>query len=696
MFKKVLASVLAFLGIAALTKGEDGKSILTDDQKANLTKHFGEAFTNKFVTDLAAHEADGSGGAADPNALALAQAQSDLAALQVKFDALHAMTAAEKAEKEKLTGQIANLQSTIVTLSQESETEPIAKKPGAGTGGSVDHSIALFGETQKPWMKIEGRPWNQRAAAALGAEIVASSSIDYSSLTSDLGAYYRTRKDDTIKSFVRKLPSLEAYFPLESGYQDQTVLVNLFLSEFSQAFQDTYTAKGGYELQPEILKMYDVKLDHKFTELKTLEKQWIGYLNREGADAMKWSFIEYILAETSKKLHNERENRRMNGVYKAPTTGVAGSAINAANGLRKFLKDKIAAFQIKEFELGEWTPSNIVEYIFEGSMLIPQDIRDTGELICYISADAKIYYDKNFESLYGANSNYTGPMEKVKFIKSIKTIGLPFMGVSKRVVWTIDGNIRFFEDKPGEMYKFNFEQEDRSLKVWADWREGTAAILVGKKFASVSEQDYEHQMIWCNDVDEPSTYFISVDADDTTPSVSVHTSLKTGINTAATAITDIDDLAVGQTCILKCGSDNAYNSTIAKAGNFAAMSAAWTPDIDDTITLYKRAANDIIDLARTTASTDALVIAADDTTPDVSGGTSFITSANTVATAITDLVNPTVGATYTIYGGSDTNSSTIADAGNFDLTAAMTLGLGDWIKLYCRADNDYVEIERNA
>jgi len=88
------------------------------------------------------------------------------------------------------------------------------------------------------------------------------------------------------------------------------------------------------------------------------------------------------------------------------------------------------------------------------------------------------------------------------------------------------------------------------------------------------------------------------------------------------------------------------------------------------------------------------VFAADDATPDVSVGTQFITSANTAATEITDLDNPVVGSTITILGGSNTNSSTIADGGNFSLTAAMTLSLGSFITLFVRADDDYVELSR--
>jgi len=88
-------------------------------------------------------------------------------------------------------------------------------------------------------------------------------------------------------------------------------------------------------------------------------------------------------------------------------------------------------------------------------------------------------------------------------------------------------------------------------------------------------------------------------------------------------------------------------------------------------------------------------IAADDTTPDVSGGTVFVTSANTGATAITDLDNVEVGQVVIIIGGSDTNSSTIADSGNFNLSAAFTASQDDVLGLYVQADNDYVELFRS-
>lgn len=87
-------------------------------------------------------------------------------------------------------------------------------------------------------------------------------------------------------------------------------------------------------------------------------------------------------------------------------------------------------------------------------------------------------------------------------------------------------------------------------------------------------------------------------------------------------------------------------------------------------------------------------IADGDATPDVAGCRVMKTSANTGATAITDLDNPVVGSFVTIVGGSATNSSTIADSGNFSLTGAFTAGLNDTLTLYVVADNNYAEVSR--
>lgn len=85
-------------------------------------------------------------------------------------------------------------------------------------------------------------------------------------------------------------------------------------------------------------------------------------------------------------------------------------------------------------------------------------------------------------------------------------------------------------------------------------------------------------------------------ADDATPSVADGSIFMTGDNTAATAITDLDDVVVGsQITILGGGGTNA--STIDNSGYYS-LSAAWTATVGTYIVLYVRADNDYVELER--------------------------------------------------------------------------------------------------
>lgn len=699
------AAVLAFLTIDAFSE-ENGKKALNAEQKTKLTETFGEAFVQTLEASFN-ESPEGSAGENAAHALQLKGLQDQLKIAEIDRDKFKNDASIATSEKVAAEKKVGDLQGAIKILSAKSETEPPAIIPSKTNLKFDAMNDKFLGGVNLPFMAIdEKHPYNKRAYASLmarrGIEIHTpmASSMDYTSLKADLGDYYRIRKQEQIQSFVATLPSLESIFPLESGYQDQAALVNLFMGEFSQADNTGSTfdnvVKGTYEFQAEILTMYDVMFAHKFTKLKELEKSWIGYLNREGSDTMKWSFIEFILVETSKVLHNERELRRIKGVYKAPTTNVAGPFLQAANGYLKFIKNQIAAFKVKAMPMGEWTSSTICGYVYAMAELVPAVWRDSGLLEVHMSDSAWSAYKKNNETLYGVNQDYKPNTGYIKEYPNIPIVVVPNMGASKRIIITLKNNFRLFEDQANEMLNFNIEQQDWSLKVWSNWKESTWAMMVGKKYVSLAAMpdDYSTQVIWCNDVDEPATYYISMDADDVSPSVLNHTSLVSVANTGATAITHIDDAVIGQEIRLKCG--NATNAvTIAKADHFSLLSAAWTPSVGDILILKLRSDGKFIEIDRQDVTTSATAIADGEATPDVLNITSIITVANTGATAITDLVNSVHDVTYTIYGGSNTNSTTIASAGNFVLTAGMTLSLGTWITLVkSKVDDKFYEISR--
>ncbi len=377
---------------------------------------------------------------------------------------------------------------------------------------------------------------------------------------------------------------------------------------------------------------------------------------------------------------------------------VAGVSLQASNGLLKFIKNQIAAFKVKAFPIGEWSSGTIANYIYTATQLVPEVLRDSGKMVLYMSTDALSTYHKNLETLYGLNQDYAANIQYVKEYPNVKIEAIPSMAPSKRMIWTIEGNICLFEDKPGEMLNFQLEQQDWTLKVWSNWRESVWAYLTGRKYSSAAEMptDYSTQLIFCNDVDEPADYYVAMEKDDVTPSVANHSSLVSVANTESKAITGIDDCAIGQEVRLKRGTGT-YGITIAQSGTFSLITAAWNPAVGDTIILKKRSDGKFIEINRTSATTDAIALDADDVTPSVASGTVFITNANTQATAITNLDNAVTGVVYTIHGAGSTNASTIANSGNFVLTAAMTLAAAAWITLQKSSVNGkFYEIERNA
>ena len=88
--------------------------------------------------------------------------------------------------------------------------------------------------------------------------------------------------------------------------------------------------------------------------------------------------------------------------------------------------------------------------------------------------------------------------------------------------------------------------------------------------------------------------------------------------------------------------------------------------------------------------------AADDTTPSVKGIRTLLIPTNTIATAITQLDDGVANQTVRIILTSATNPSTIADSGNFKLSAAFTPTIDDHIQLFTTNGTTWTEDFRSA
>jgi hypothetical protein len=729
--KAFAASIMAILGLAEWSKVE-GKSTLSAEDKIKLKNYgFSDVFVSKFAEELSAdfkdkNEPEGKENKDDGKSktkaeeavnaalrATLADMTARLATVTTQYEDLKKSDGSNTEAISKKDQEITTLKEKITALSAAAENDP-----GKGSQHSNEVAKKLDLSDEKQLGGFEGemfsldRPYNLRAKAkmlearGMMMSVKAESSLDYSTLKADLGAFYQVPWQDRLQSLLQQLPTIESIFPLESGYQDLAVLVNVWLGEFSQADNTASdfdnVVKGNYEFGDETLRMFSVMFAHKFKNLKELEKTWIGSLNKEGSGVIKWSFIEFILAETSKKLYNEREQRRINGVRKDPNLNTPGRSLDAADGVYEFIKKKVDGFvdihggktvyQIKPFELGEITEANIGEKVYQGTSMIPAVVRDSGNLVLYMPSHMIVLYHKYNELHYGNNQDYKADIMFVKEYPSVKISQVPNADNHSRLIWTIDGNIHTYEDRPNEMTSFNLEQQDWTLKVWSNWKESIWAQAVGYKYTKKSEMDYSRQLIFVNETDYPSSYFIE-SSKDANPDAAIHSSIVTVANTNLFAISDIDNAEVGVVITLKCGSID-KGISISKADKFSLISGDWNPAVGDTIKIMKRADGKFIEIERATAAANELAFDADATTPSLKNATTFVAGTNTKATAITNFTDANEGDVYTIYGSGSNFASTIANSGNFVLTADISLTEGHYIKLVKSIDGKFYEVDR--
>lgn len=714
--KNFAAAILSILGISAWNREDDHNALTAEDVTKLRGYGFSEAFINAFNESLKNDFKDEAEERAVEAANAqtavvnglLAQKTSELAEALSQLEALKAQDSVKEQAIEAKNLEIAGYKEKVEALSALAEGDR-KNTPAQDSEDLLANDTQLLGMQGE--MYAMDRPYNQRARAALLArngislQVRAESSIDYSRLKEDLGAFYRIRWQDRLQSFLTALPSVTSIFPVETGYQDLATLVNIWLGEFSQADNSSSdfdnVVKGQYEFDDETLRMFSVMFAHKFRDLKQLEKTWIGSLNHEGSQAIKWSFIEFILAETAKKLFNERELRRINGVRRDPNLNEPGRAMEASDGLYEFLRKKVdghidinngkTVYQIKPFELGEINEANIGEKFFRGTGMIPAVLRDSGQLNLYVPSYMVVWYHKYNELHYGVNQDYKANLMYVKEYPAVKIVPIPNADNHQRIFWTMGGNIKCFEHVAGEMTNFSLEQQDWTLKVWSQWKESIWARAVGYKYTNKADMDYSRQMIFCNELDRPATDFLDGEKDKN-PNVSLHTSVQTVANSVEFAITDIEGAQVGVAVSIKCGSTD-KGVKITKTDNFSLISSDWTPKKGDVIRLMKRADGKFIELERTASTASMLQLEADSVTPSLDGADTFVAGDNTKATAITGFTGTEEGKTYTIHGYGSTYAATIADGGNFVLTGAMTLKEGSYIKLVAVGSKFY-EVER--
>ena len=392
-----------------------------------------------------------------------------------------------------------------------------------------------------------------------------------------VGDQFIVLRQDALIARVLQLRDMTQYFPVAYGYQDRGLVFNAFFDEVSQAYQTGEVFKGGMKIENHMGYVDDAMIKMEWGPMKELERKYIGYLNKEGSDPIKWTMIEYQLLNTLTTAQVEQNKRRMRGIYVKPEAGVAGSYLNAGTGILYTLLRYVHQYDIKphvDEDYRSYTQATMLaavqEFLADVRSTVTEDM-DIDQHVIYLNKNHQGWWIKNVRTTYGKDTDFTGPMGALNVVPDTTThiIWLPYLGQLPFMMLHQPGNLQFLEYIPGEMLAMKMQEQMEQVRAWSTWKEGCSASFTGRRFDSRDAMDknaYEWQQIFINLF--AATIKDKVDGNNGFWQV-------TGATTTTDTITDIVNAKNGVAYCIEAGVAE-HLPTIAKSGKFANISDAFT------------------------------------------------------------------------------------------------------------------------
>ena len=446
------------------------------------------------------------------------------------------------------------------------------------------------------------------------------SATEFTFDSTGVGDQYLIRRMDQLIARLVDVQNVYDIFPRRFGVQDREAMVNAFFGDFSQAYQAGQVWKGSIALKPEICYVDDAMFKTLFASMKDLERQYIGYLNKEGSDPIKWTMIEWAMLTISTKLIKEQNERKIMGIFMRPEPNIPGHKLNSGTGvyytlLRYYNEGKIAL--VDDAAYSNYTSGQtMVECVVNMMSLLAEKVKELDTYEVILNKNHQQKWKSGVRDIYGKDNDFTGPDGDVVPDTAIKIRWCPYMDQLPLIIVQQPGNIQSIEFEPGEMHNIQFDADMESVKAWSVWKEGTSAAFAGKPFASKAAckaNDFADQMIFMN---KPAVT-IAADATAVTATGDFRHYV-TAENTKATAITDITGAKPGFAYLIEIGSET-NASSIAKSGKFADITAEFTPTAvgDYILVALNSAETKFIELERCVGGTRSINT---DVRPNVPGG----------------------------------------------------------------------------
>ena len=509
-----------------------------------------------------------------------------------------------------------------------------------------------MGEAGQLW-SID-RPWNMRATK--GASFVATNfknDITIDRLNGDLEDFIRQNpsKIDNIYMQYYNLPELWKSNTV-FGVADRIVTATITVTEVTQPRKDKWLPKGSASIKAEEMRVRPAQIDLQFDYKKMvqIETNWLNQFNREGTQAYKMTFIEYLITQYLMQARSEDANVLVNGVYVETPEGydTAVSYLLRNDGVRKLLFDARLLNKYRPFEnLGTPTEANIVDYIHKMIQSLPDDVR-TSPLQLDLAPFWIRAYKTRDEQLRGTNNNYDGYPQTPRDYPNIQFVPVVQWEGSDIMVITTPDNIKPLEFKPEEKSMLTIEKNIRTVYVFGDYRLGIGFNHFGLVTDKSDPLRFRKQIVWSNNVPLFRADFFVSFYDEGTGIIDV---AHNRVQPAAGFTTDIIKINgnVGNILIIK-GDITLATAVNVKDNADIDLTADFNLKSGGTLTLVKQANGTYKEVSRTIAPEKvSSVVNFTATSFDYNSGNEFVYK-GVAAVTLAEILNGTEGNTVRIYG----------------------------------------------
>lgn len=415
-----------------------------------------------------------------------------------------------------------------------------------------------------------------REAGALASLTMASlhgeGQINMVPPTTELGEFL-VRRIDAIIAYFKEVPSVRgSIFPVHSNVQNAEVAISAIVGELSQGYRAGRIFKGGMQFTPDKYKVDDLMFKFNFADLVRLEKEYIGWLNRnEGSAIIKWTFIEWVLIHYGTQLIKEQSIRNVIGV-RVPQQNVKANPSNlSADGALRAIVRAIRQYRVLPFKtIGTYDADTILDTVEAFADEVVRVHGSLDDMKIYLNKRHQRWYIRAYREKYGKDADFTGANATLVDLDPASIIWVPNMKENDYLMFATEaGNIELLEDKPGEMLNFDFTPEFEGVAVKSRWKEGSHVVKAGAPFQSEADlvaDNYEHQFLFVNWPATALTVAATVDLSGNT----LFTISQAAGENPATAITTANGVAVDRVITLVA---SAANVTLAKSGALSKISA---------------------------------------------------------------------------------------------------------------------------